>query len=199
MTCVFFWDFTEHTMVTLYRRFGTTFWSHFQGSTTRLLDPWWWDWLVVPKCWYGITILCCVKSQIINIINTFLPNYTVSNPRRQKSSRCYVNDNLPWKGHRVMILWRCQLRLIGHAKNIKHIIPLLQYLHWHYGKNSPLDQLSPYLSRTVTLPPSEYFLTFPSSCLLTLFACMLVVIFTPTIFTTKHLAGWHKPKWDGEK
>jgi len=27
------------------------------------LDPWKWDWLVIPKCQNGITTLCCVKSK----------------------------------------------------------------------------------------------------------------------------------------
>jgi hypothetical protein len=43
-----FWDITRRLIVIVYRRFGTTYRSHLQGSP-RTLDPWRWDRYVVPK------------------------------------------------------------------------------------------------------------------------------------------------------
>jgi hypothetical protein len=34
-----FWDITQHHEVILYRRFGTTYRSHFQGSRSLVFDP----------------------------------------------------------------------------------------------------------------------------------------------------------------
>jgi hypothetical protein len=44
-------DITQRRMVILYRRFGTTYRSHLQGSKSprRFLDPWRWDGYIVPK------------------------------------------------------------------------------------------------------------------------------------------------------
>ena len=40
-----FWYITQRRVVTLYRRLGTTYQSHLQGSRNHLfLDPWKWDW-----------------------------------------------------------------------------------------------------------------------------------------------------------
>jgi hypothetical protein len=57
-----FWGITQCRVVILNRCFGTTYWSHLQGSRSPrrvesrlssllgLIDPWRWDWYVVPKC-----------------------------------------------------------------------------------------------------------------------------------------------------
>jgi hypothetical protein len=57
-----FWDITRRHVVTVYRRFGTTY---------RSLDPWRWDQYVVPKRRWTITTRRCVIPQnsadLINI------------------------------------------------------------------------------------------------------------------------------------
>ena len=68
-----FWDFMQHRMVILYRRFGTTYRSHLQGSGNPrgILAFFFFYYLevedvdryVVPKRRIGITILRCVKYQ----------------------------------------------------------------------------------------------------------------------------------------
>jgi hypothetical protein len=37
MGSALFWDFTQRRMVVSYRRFGTTYWSHLQGSNSQAL------------------------------------------------------------------------------------------------------------------------------------------------------------------
>jgi hypothetical protein len=54
-----FWDITQRRVVILYRRFGTTYMFHLQGSRS-LLGPLSWDRYVVPKHRYRITTLRCV-------------------------------------------------------------------------------------------------------------------------------------------
>jgi hypothetical protein len=56
-----FWGVTQRVMVILYRRFGTTYLSHLQGS--RFLDPWRWDRYVFPKRRCRFIIRCCVIPQ----------------------------------------------------------------------------------------------------------------------------------------
>jgi hypothetical protein len=62
-----FCDITQRRMAILYRRFGTTYRSHFQGSRSsrrkRLLGPWRWDRYVVLKRRYRIIIRGCVTPQ----------------------------------------------------------------------------------------------------------------------------------------
>jgi len=40
-----FWDATQRRLVVTYRRFGTTYRSHLQGSgSPNWSEPWRWDW-----------------------------------------------------------------------------------------------------------------------------------------------------------
>jgi hypothetical protein len=62
------WDFTQRRMIVWYRRFGTTYRSHFQGSSSLrrrqrrmkrssgMFDPWRWGWYAAPKRRFGTTI-----------------------------------------------------------------------------------------------------------------------------------------------
>jgi len=54
-----FWVITQRVVVISHWRFGTTYWSHLQGSG-RILEPWRWKRSVVLKCRYEVTTTCCV-------------------------------------------------------------------------------------------------------------------------------------------
>ena len=58
-----FWAITQQAVVIPYRRFGTTYLSHLQGSRIWILGPWKRDLLVVPKHRYGITTTRYVIGQ----------------------------------------------------------------------------------------------------------------------------------------
>jgi hypothetical protein len=50
-----FWVITRHKTVSN-RRFGTTYWSHIQGSSFKEHDPWRWDWQTVTKRRFHTTL-----------------------------------------------------------------------------------------------------------------------------------------------
>jgi hypothetical protein len=55
MRSALFWYITQRRVVILYRRFGTMYWPHLQGSSSLLgfLDPSRWDRYVIPKRRYN--------------------------------------------------------------------------------------------------------------------------------------------------
>ena len=59
MRAQIFWDVTQHILLLIYRRFGTTCRSHLLG----LLEPWRCDRQVVPQRRYLTTNLGCVTTQ----------------------------------------------------------------------------------------------------------------------------------------
>ena len=72
MRYVFFWDIMKCLVVFMYCCFGATYRSLTSSTRVKksknkegLLDPWIWDWQVVPKRRYIITTRCYVTSQKI--------------------------------------------------------------------------------------------------------------------------------------
>ena len=82
LRCILFWDFIQRGMIILYQHFGTPYQPHLQDSNSPLPPPPSplpppplpppppWDCLTLklgligfPKCWYGIIILSCLKTQ----------------------------------------------------------------------------------------------------------------------------------------
>ena len=77
------WDFTQHRMVLTFQdNLSVPSAKVRQSIRPGLLDPWRWDWLVVPQHWYGITILLCIKSQkIANLrLKNVFRNWCLSSP-----------------------------------------------------------------------------------------------------------------------
>jgi len=79
MRSALFWDLSQPRMVILQWHFRTTYQSHLQGSSSpRRMECLTLEYRTVLKCWYGITILWCVKSK----------NSADLNNNRDKSLSC---------------------------------------------------------------------------------------------------------------
>jgi hypothetical protein len=89
MRSTLFWDITQRRVEILYRRFGTTYRSHLQGSRCPrrklgLLDPWRWDPIGCPE-----TSVHNYHSTLRNIPEQRWSQYDISCNRRQPPTDPY--------------------------------------------------------------------------------------------------------------